>query len=82
MDARGRQLKIWKLPQPGPLYCTEAEAAGVESGSAVPRSAGERLAASYVNFLVITSYSIHYTKLYDQKQVVAAEVMVIPRSCS
>ncbi len=52
VDARGRQLKIWKLPQPGPLYCTETEAAGVESGSAVPRSAGERLAASYVNFLI------------------------------
>ncbi|WP_028535405.1 agmatine deiminase [Paludibacterium yongneupense] len=51
-DARGRQLKIWKLPQPGPLYCSEEEACGVESGSGVPRPAGGRLAASYVNFLI------------------------------
>ncbi|WP_116472934.1 agmatine deiminase [Zobellella maritima] len=52
VDARGRKLKIWKMPQPGPLYITEQEAAGVEAGAGVPRVAGERLAASYVNFLI------------------------------
>lgn len=51
-DAQGRSLKIWKMPQPGPLYCTEEEAQGVEVGSGVPRRAGERLAGSYVNFLI------------------------------
>lgn len=52
VDARGRKLKVWRLPQPGPLYVTEEEAAGVASGAAVPRLAGERLAGSYVNFLI------------------------------
>ena len=36
---------------PGPLYMTEAEAAGLAASAACkPRRAGERLAASYVNF--------------------------------
>lgn len=51
-DAKGRKLKVWLLPQPGPLYISEEEAAGIATGSGVPRPAGERLAASYVNFLI------------------------------
>lgn len=50
-DARGRRLKIHKLPQPGPLKVTAAEAAGVMfRGAHKAREAGERLAASYANF--------------------------------
>ena len=50
-DARGRRLKVHKLPQPGPLKMTAAEAAGVLTrAGAKPRVAGERLAASYANF--------------------------------
>ncbi|MGJ8522253.1 Agmatine deiminase [Carnimonas sp. R-84981] len=52
VDARGRPLKIWKLPMPGPLYASEQERAGVDHGDAVERSVGERLAASYVNYLI------------------------------
>jgi agmatine deiminase len=50
-DARGRTLRVHKLPQPGPLTLTDEEAAGIErrEGSH-PRRAGERLAGSYVNF--------------------------------
>jgi len=50
-DARGRRLKVHKLPAPGPLFMTAAEARGIvpREGSK-PRRAGERLAASYVNF--------------------------------
>ncbi len=52
-DARGRRLKVHKLPMPGPLRTTRAEAAGVVTGTgAKPREAGERLAASYVNFYI------------------------------
>jgi len=52
-DSRGKSLKIHKLQQPGPLYMTEAEAAGIEvSPGSRPRRAGDRLAASYVNFYV------------------------------
>lgn len=50
-DARGRRLKVHKLPSPGPLKMTDAEAAGVQlrSGSQ-PRAGGNRLAGSYANF--------------------------------
>jgi agmatine deiminase len=52
-DAKGRSLEIVKLHQPGPLYMTADEAAGVDvvEGSE-PRVAGTRLAGSYVNFYI------------------------------
>lgn len=52
-DARGRSLKVHKLPQPGPLYMTRKEAAGLErrAGTRV-RRAGDRMAGSYVNFYI------------------------------
>jgi agmatine deiminase len=50
-DARGRRLKVFKLPSPGPLYMTRREAAGVSASGAIRTlRAGQRLAASYVNF--------------------------------
>jgi len=52
-DARGRRLKVHKLPSPGPLRATAAEAAGVQHrAGAKPRHAGERLAASYANYYI------------------------------
>jgi agmatine deiminase len=52
-DARGRGLKIHKLLQPGPLYMTKEEAVGVDSAEGTrPRTAGHRLAGSYVNFYI------------------------------
>jgi len=54
-DARGRRFKVHKLVQPGPLYTTAAEAAGVDAAEGTkPREAGVRMAASYVNFYVGT----------------------------
>ncbi len=52
VDAMGRKLKIHLLPQPGPLFCSDEESQGVTEGTGVPRTAGERLAGSYVNFLI------------------------------
>ncbi len=50
-DARGRRFKVHKLPMPGPLKVTAREAAGVIPRRGTKRRrAGERLAASYVNF--------------------------------
>ena len=50
-DAHGRQFAVHLLHQPGPLTVTDEEAAGVDQVSGTqPRTAGERLAASYVNF--------------------------------
>jgi len=50
-DAHGRKLEIHKLHQPNPVIITEHEATGVDviEGSK-PRKAGDRMAASYVNF--------------------------------
>ena len=53
-DARGRALKVHRMPIPGPLILSAEEAAGVDSASASqPREAGLRLAGSYVNFLIV-----------------------------
>ncbi|HUA27088.1 MAG TPA: agmatine deiminase [Steroidobacteraceae bacterium] len=50
-DAHGRRLEVFKVPMPGPLHMTEDEARGlVPSQSMKRRYAGDRLAASYVNF--------------------------------
>lgn len=52
-DAKGRRLKIHKLPQPGPLYRKPAEAEDIDAAEgAAPRPPKERLAASYVNFYI------------------------------
>jgi agmatine deiminase len=52
-DARGRRFKVHKLPMPGPLYMTQAEATGIVARKGTkPRPAGDRLAASYVNFYI------------------------------
>ena len=50
-DARGQRLKVHKLPAPRPLLRTRKEAAGIIARAGTQsRRAGERLAASYVNF--------------------------------
>jgi len=50
-DARGRKLQVHKMPMPGPLHMTAAEAAGIVGHRGTkPRAARARLAASYVNF--------------------------------
>ena len=52
-DARGRRLKVRRLPMPGPLTLHAREAAGlIPREGARARVAGERLAASYVNFYI------------------------------
>ncbi len=50
-DARGRRLEVHKIHQPDPILISAAEAEGVDmvEGS-LPRQAGDRLAASYVNY--------------------------------
>jgi len=52
-DAKDRRLKVHKLIQPGPLTRTAQEAAGLDvSDNVAARPAGQRLAASYVNFYI------------------------------
>ncbi len=52
-DARGRKIDVIKLPMPGPLELSAAEAGGVLAReSSHKRLVGSRLAASYVNFYI------------------------------
>ncbi len=73
-DAKGRRLKIWKMPQPGPLYATPDETKDVVQHQAIPREAGARLAASYVNFL-ITNERIVFPLLDEKLDDTAASIL-------
>lgn len=70
-DARGRALTVHKIHQPGPLFMSAEEAAGIDvrEGSR-PRRAGDRLPASYINFYVANSAVI--MPLYDKRRDAAA----------
>lgn len=59
-DAQARPFEVIKVPAPGPLATTAAEAAGVEHVPGTqPRRAGDRLAAGYVNFYVGNSRVVY-----------------------
>jgi agmatine deiminase len=70
-DARGRALTIHKIHQPGPLFMTAEEAAGVDQreGSR-PRRAGDRLPASYINFYIANRHVV--MPLYGKRRDRAA----------
>jgi agmatine deiminase len=59
-DARGRSLEVVLLPSPGPLQISAEEAQGVDAAEGtVPRRAGDRMAASYVNFYLGNSRIVY-----------------------
>src|SRR5699024_10441251 len=52
-DAKGRKIKVHKLPLPQPVTITAEECEGLDLCDGEPtRTPGERLAASYVNFYI------------------------------
>ncbi len=51
-DAKGRKIVVHKLPMPGPLFMEQEEASGIDIAEGMEREAGERLAASYANYLI------------------------------
>jgi agmatine deiminase len=52
-DAQGRKFEIHKIHQPGPLYITPEESAGVDAvAGTLLRQTGARLAGSYINFYI------------------------------
>ena len=58
-DAQGGKLSVHTLTQPKPLITTAEEAQGVLSmAGSKPRMAGERMAASYVNFYLCNGGAI------------------------
>jgi agmatine deiminase len=70
-DARGRRLEVHKIHQPGPLFMTAEEAAGVDIRAGTrPRRAGDRLPASYINFYIANGCVI--MPLYDKRRDAAA----------
>jgi agmatine deiminase len=70
-DARGRALEVHKIHQPGPLFMTAAEAAGIDVHAGThPRRAGDRLAASYVNFYIANKCVV--MPLYEKRRDAAA----------
>jgi agmatine deiminase len=70
-DARGRELTIHKIHQPGPLYMTAEEAAGIDArAGSHPRKAGDRLPASYINFYIANKCIV--MPLYDKRHDAAA----------
>lgn len=75
-DARGRNITVHKLPIPRkPVCITEEELAGFafEEGEEI-RSAGERLAASYVNFYIANG-SVIVPQFGDENDKLAAEIL-------
>jgi agmatine deiminase len=77
-DARGRSIEVIRVPSPGPITISEREAEGVDAvpGSR-PRRAGDRLAASYVNFYAGTKRIVF--PLLDERFDRAAEAVL--RDC-
>lgn len=73
-DARGRQIKVYPLPLPGPLYMSADESAGLVPDQHIPRVAGERLGASYANFL-ISNQTVFWPRL-DEKTDAQAEAVL------
>ncbi len=58
-DAQGRKLVIHKIRQPALVTITQSEARGIQTlPGSKPRQAGDRMAASYVNFYMCNGAAI------------------------
>ncbi len=74
-DAHGRSLEVIRLPSPGPVTITAEEARGVDAvAGTLPRRAGDRLAASYVNFYLGTK-RIVFPLLDERYDEQAADIL-------
>ena len=73
-DAKGRSLIVHSIPMPGPLFIGEEEANGLVQPDRMAREAGERLGASYANFL-ITNGAVFYPQLDSEKDSEAEQVL-------
>jgi agmatine deiminase len=77
-DARGRSIEVLHVPSPGPITITAEEARGVDAvPGSLPRCAGDRLAASYVNFYPANGRVV--MPLLDQRRDEAAAAVL--RDC-
>ena len=76
-DARGPRLEVVPVPIPGRLTVTEEEVRDIEAvAGTMPRRAGSRLAASYVNFYAANDrivYPLLDTRTDDAAAAVLAD---------
>lgn len=85
-DAKDREFIVHKIHQPSPIYITQEEAQGVDAvDGTLPRQAGDRLAASYINFYfcnggaLMPVFGDRYDKIaQDQLQSLLPGHQVIP----
>ena len=74
-DAKGRKLKVQKLPLPKPVTVSEEECRGLDCVDGKPaRIPGERLAASYANFYLSNKHVI-MPAFDDPMDQVAANIL-------
>lgn len=74
-DAKGRKIKIHKLPIPSNIYVTKEECMGLDDMDGEPtRVEGERLAGSYVNFY-ISNGAIIMPTFNDPNDKIAYEIL-------
>ncbi|KOO04574.1 agmatine deiminase [Vibrio nereis] len=73
-DAKGRDIEVIRLPLPGPLHYSEEEANGIESSDGMNRLAGERLSASYANFLIVNGY-VFLPLLDESTDAIAKDIL-------
>jgi agmatine deiminase len=81
-DAKGRKLDIVKIQQPGPIYITAEEAAGVDAvDGTLPREEGDRLAGSYINSYIGNDIVVLpvFDDPHDQSAVETYEKLFAPR---
>jgi agmatine deiminase len=53
-DAKGRRITVERIPMPTPMFYTAEETSGLDqTHTGTSRNPGERLAGSYVNFLIV-----------------------------
>ena len=74
-DAKGRKLEVHTIPMPAIMVITEDEAWGVDSAEgSIARVAGDKTAASYLNFLIVNGGVILPT-FDDPNDAVAKETL-------
>lgn len=74
-DAKGRRIKVHKLPLPKPVLMKENECDGLVHMNGEPtRTVGERLAASYVNFY-ISNGAVIMPAFGDEKDAEAKRIL-------
>ena len=74
-DAKGRALEVHTVPMPAIMEIAEDEAWGVDSAAgSIPRRAGDKTAASYLNFLIVNGGIILPT-FDDANDAVAKQII-------